>query len=130
MYAHSTSSPHLAMTSEYSIQVSIFSEKHQDFLYHWPNVFSIVFNLDQNLHNRFTFRTHFHSLQPQQLSRDDIGIKDDSSFVHYVSSPTTPRTLRLERVAQALAAQSSDELNAQTLLQHRSVAPVLLRYAC
>ena len=64
------------------------------------------------------------------MSRDDIGIKDDSCFIRCESSPPTPRSLRLERVAQALAAQSTDELNAQTLLQHRSVAPVLLRYAC
>ena len=65
------------------------------------------------------------------MSRDDIGIKDnDLSQIRCESSPPTPRSLRLERVAQALAAQSTDELNAQTLLQHRSVAPVLLRYAC
>ena len=61
--------------------------------------------------------------QPQ--TRDDIGIKEETRQIKCESSPPTPRSLRLERVAQALA-QSSDDLQ-----QHRSVIaqPAFIRYA-
>ena len=94
-----------------------------------PSCTCSEFKISKINRNLFKAKNKNVSFQPQPMSHDDIGIKDDS-MVHCQNSPPTPRSLRLERVAEALAAQSSDQLNAQTLMQHRSVAPVLLRYAC
>ena len=46
----------------------------------------------------------------QQYSRDDtaIGAKDETRQIKCESSPPTPRSLRLERVAAALAKSQSD----------------------
>ena len=57
--------------------------------------------------------------QPQQVTRDDIGIKEETrGAIKCESSPPTPRSLRLERVAQALA-QSGEDLQPSM----RTVAP-------
>ena len=53
----------------------------------------------------------------QPMSKDDSALKDDNRPIQCESSPPTPRSLRLERVAQALA-QSSEELQ-QQVLQHQ-----------
>ena len=51
------------------------------------------------------------------MSKDDSAIKEDNRpGIQCESSPPTPRSLRLERVAQALA-QSSEELQQQMLQQ-------------
>ena len=81
----------------------------------------ILFQMFKN--NVHTTSIYGHCLfQPQ--TRDDIGIKEETRQIKCESSPPTPRSLRLERVAQALAASSEE-------LQHRSVIaqPAFIRYA-
>lgn len=75
----------------------------------------------------------------QPMSKDDSAIKEDSApsggagGIQCESSPPTPRSLRLERVAQALA-RSSEELQQQVLQGQRSAAvplhvqPPFVRY--
>ena len=67
---------------------------HFTFNFTSTNTFAIAFN--------FTFT--YILLQPQ--TRDDIGIKEETTS--RPSPPLTPRSLRLERVAQALAKSSED----------------------
>lgn len=51
---------------------------------------------------------HFSFLQPAvQYSRDDSAIPEEGHQIKCESSPPTPRSIRLERVAAALA--HSDE---------------------
>lgn len=57
-------------------------------------------------------------LQQQPQTRDDIGIKEETRQIKCESSPPTPRSLRLERVATALA-QSSEELQQQRSVLHQ-----------
>ncbi len=57
------------------------------------------------------------------MSKDDSAIKEESRQIKCESSPPTPRSLRLERVAQALA-QSSEELQQRSVLTQ----PMYIRY--
>ena len=66
------------------------------------------------------------SLQP--LSKDDTCIKEEARPIKCESSPPTPRSLRLERVVQALALDGDNQQVAPP--QHRSVGipPAFIRY--
>lgn len=82
------------------------------------NVNNAISEKERNLKSRNWVNNFDSNLQPpQKMTQDDIsvGIKEESRQIKCESSPPTPRSLRLERVAQALA-QSNEDLQQRCVL--------------